>query len=576
MKRREVLKIRDWGSVTYVTPALLAGWMVVSCPLLSAETEMLLDIFPDSVVKRSSGNPGKTVVSQAYRPSGSLWGPGLDERNVFHAEIRHEQNPRNSYALRIGKGGQLYSLRGAFGESVPPSSNGRFSPWNDEVWQFVTVCETLNRLSSLLEAGPVPQDVEARCKNSGYAQLYFIHNSGSYVPGSSEVSSFYCPMFDSEVGDDGRSVRTLNWGLVPEMKSIHRSPILYYCQTRDLGNGIIEMTWVVHNFSVRDDVIFDYMNAPWGGTRITSLPSHSISAPDGTLRSPEDFRGEVYDAHIPLRETGGWNLSSVSEEPDSPSLALVFGRDQHLETELEKARKGEAHCKTRPSSYKDWLAQAALYEEKWPDWKTRPENSFRNYQVAEVAPNMVLAPGKTIWCRSFLVVNGRDRAIEQAKSLVKYVDYGLLNFAPDTTPMVPIHLQGGSSPAKGVPPFELFSKPVPGSMPLFLIEEVDSGREVVTTDPYFFVHTEKLDLGIPETHPQHDYYQSVQGYDMTRHNSKWKRLLGYGYVQKPEGEGFVQMSSLLGDTWVPKTNSFHLDLWVKPSRDPEGSPQPRE
>ena len=34
----------------------------------------------------------------------------------------------NSYQIRIGKGGNLYSLRGAFGESVPPQfrPNPRF------------------------------------------------------------------------------------------------------------------------------------------------------------------------------------------------------------------------------------------------------------------------------------------------------------------------------------------------------------------------------------------------------------------------------------------------------------------
>jgi len=262
---------------------------------------------------------------------------------------------------------------------------------------------------------------------------------------------------------------------------------------------------------------------------------------------------------VGVRKTGGWNLSCATEESDSPSLALVFGRDRRLEADLKKAEQGLPHCQFSGSLYRHM-------ETHWPeDWETRPENTWRNYEVAVVIPRFRLAPGTTIWYRSFLVVNRRDRTIELAKSLVDKVDYGLRIFDPATTPIVPVHLRKGKvdegrCPRK--PAFRLFARPVPGTMPLFLIENATTGREVTTTDPYIFVTKEKLDLGIPPEHPQHDYYSQAVGYSLDQHNSKWKRLLGYGCVDKPEDGAFTELSGVLGPSQFPEPDAYHLDLWV--------------
>jgi hypothetical protein len=84
----------------------------------------ILDVFPPSVATVEKDRQGLTSISLDYTPSTSLWAEGLDEKQVFHAQIQHDQNENNSFTLRIGKGGQVYSLRGPFGESVPPSCTG--------------------------------------------------------------------------------------------------------------------------------------------------------------------------------------------------------------------------------------------------------------------------------------------------------------------------------------------------------------------------------------------------------------------------------------------------------------------
>ena len=549
--------------------ALLPSGVMAAVPLL--------DVFPPSAAEAPAAERGETTITIDYAPSGSVWADGLDERQVFLAQLAHEKGKDDSFALRVGQGGQIYSLRGAFGESVPPSwrdSRRERSPWNDEVWQFVAVCGRYNGIDPLLRAGKVSDDVQARWKTLPYKTSFFIHNSGAYIPGESAVQSLYCPLLAFEADAAARTVRTLNWGLVPQVRTIHRSPILYSCQTRDVGDGVVELTWVVHNFSPRNDVVFDFLNAPWGGTRLTSLPVHAISGPDGQPRPrAEMFPADQSGAAIDVAKTGGWRVASASDADAAASLALVFGRDRHLEAERAKAARGEPHCQFAPSLLRDYLAHAPqLYEKLWQDWRTRPENSFRNYDVIEFIPKLRLAPQTTIWYRVFLVVNRRDRAIELARSLVDKVDYGLLTFDPATVPLVPVHIRDGRvvdpAAAEGPPAFEVYAKPVPGSLPLFLLEDTATGREVVSTDPYRFVPQEPLDLGVPVDHPHHGYYAQVKGIALDRHTTKWKRLLGYGLRAKPDQDGdrFKPVSLAAGPELFPAADANHVDVWVRAQR----------
>lgn len=533
---------------------------------VSGGAAALLDVFPDSVDLMPETGRWATQTSFVYTPTDSSWGEGLDEQSVFHMEMKHVQDDDNSFALRIGKGGQIYSLRGIFGEGVPPSNPQ--SPWNDEVWQFVAACERYNMLNSLKNAGPVSEETLERFKAVVPMHHYFVHNSGSYIFGESDIKNLYCPMLASELSADGRAYRTLNWGLTSLTDTMHRSPLLYYCQTRDLGDGILELTWMVHNFSVREDIVFSYLNAPWGGTRHTSLPFHYIATPEGNPVPREQITGKIgLTDPIPVkfRKTGGWSLACATEAPDSPAMAVVFGRDKNLEAELKKAENGEPFCQFKPSEYRNYLAAWPLYEQggAWEDWRTRPENSFRNYDVVEAAARLHVRPGTSIFWRSFLVINSRDDAAELAKSLVDQVDYGLAVFDPETTPTVSVFIRDGKVVDSGQAAFELYSKPVPGTMPVFLIEQAETGREVLTTDPYVFVQKERVELGVPEEHPHHDYYKEATRYSMKQHNSKWKRLLGYAYVEKPEQGASVKLSDVLEPSQFPEPTTFHLDLWVQ-------------
>lgn len=712
-------------------------------PLAGPASAALLDLFPPSTATRPPPHQGTTTLSTAYQPNGSVWDKHLDEQTVFLAELTHRQTTATDFSLRIGQGGQLYSLRAAFGESVPPQSAS--NPWNDEVWQFVAVCPPYNN---------TPKAIADQANQAGYAATFFVHNSGAYrqafldsgtitiafdvmldpehpgdtslllraphrantpwqtlgslrlresgvtfegqpiggltpgiwhhvelvfgptsttptavqvrvqprdgivqaatvsippaaglgwmafmaladedcttyldnlrvtrsTPAGTETpldvdcetyppltvigedpdkqatisvtdavaasgrrclairdatglsstnmprllfpaitsvagDAFYCPLLATDMPGDGRTLRTLNWGVVPQLKTVHRSPLLYSVQTKDLGEGIIELTYVVHNFSTREDVVFDWLNAPWGGTRISSLPVHAVRAADGGFLDREWF--QTHGGAVGVRKTGGWNISSVTAAPDSPALVLVFGRDRHLDAAVPPSPKHGQAFQRGETIYRHMLPQLPA------DWQTRPANSWRNYEVAVAIPQLNLAPGSTIWYRSFLVVNRRDRAMELADGLVEHVDYGQLTFDPATTRRLAVRIEQDRVADTGDPAtMWLAAKPIPGSLPLFLLEDRRTGRELITTDPAALVPQEPLHLTIDPNSPKADYYLNAVGYSLGEGDCKWRRLLGYGLRQKPEESNVARLSDTVPAAMLPSPSEFHHDLWV--------------
>ncbi|QDT14411.1 alpha/beta hydrolase family protein [Alienimonas californiensis] len=544
---------------------------VAADPAPPTDGAALLDVFPPPTATVAPDRRGETQLIEAFTPTDpALWDERLDERAVFHLEMRHDQRPENSFRLRLGRGGQIYSLQGPFGESMPPSwraPGGKLSPWNDEVWQFVAVCTRYNGLAAVEKAGPVPPAFARALRDSGYEDTFFIHNSGAYVPG--EATSLYCPLLASDYDEATGTARMLNWGLVPQLKTIHRSPLLYYTQVRDAGDGVIELTWVVHHFGDREDVVFDHLNAPWGGTRVSSLPVRRVSSPTGELLQREGLLSE--HGTIDVRKTGGWNLSSASEAADSPSLALVFGRDKHLEAELARRDAGEPYVQFKHSLYRDWRASEPLYRTQWQDWAERPANSFRNYDVCEIIPKLRIVPDSTIWFRSYLVVGPSAEAQRRAAELVPHVDYGLLQFPRASTALRSVSLpSAGDAPAAS---FELYSKPVPGSRPVFLIRNRQTNEEAVTADPYLFVKSEPLALDLPAEHPHADYFAEVRGLSLAERRSDWRALLGYALLEPPEEPGWQPLSQALRGGRFPAAEGRHRELWVRLDGDGESSPR---
>ncbi len=78
---------------------------------------------------------------QGY-PESSFYGAPWSnhEQHVFNAQMSHTDpnSSDRSWKMRIGTGGNIYSLVGPMGETVAPQKRAD-SPWIDEVWHSVGV-----------------------------------------------------------------------------------------------------------------------------------------------------------------------------------------------------------------------------------------------------------------------------------------------------------------------------------------------------------------------------------------------------------------------------------------------------
>ena len=297
----------------------------------------LLDVFPPSKASTFLTTPSEFVVSHQFRPGAtrSQWAEGVDERAVFHAYLTHKSVAERSWELRIGKGGQLYSIVSSFGEAMPPQSAQ--APFVDEVWQMVAIN------SDLLDRMPELGKIRVREEANSY-----IHQSGMYVgkkQAFSPKTPFYVPLLAAREDAVARSYAVISWGQVPTA-SIHRSDVLFATQFRDLGAGVIEISYLCFNFG---SFALNGLNTPWGGVRTSVFPELVLSQPDGSYRFHTPFTIDMPGTYGDIAKTGGWAAATRNAaNPASYALGLVFGRDLYWPEQLQLQARRRPAFSIRP------------------------------------------------------------------------------------------------------------------------------------------------------------------------------------------------------------------------------------
>ncbi len=218
---------------------LLLLLLLLPFRLFSADPEFF-NVFPQSPAIPGLSYSGQLNYTQTYAPSGSTWAPGLDEREAFFAGITHAENADTSWQIRMGKGGQLYSIRGPAGETQAPQAQPD-AHWIDQIFQFIGVNSALN------------------LSTPGHA--YFVHQAGDYLDDPILTSTFYSPLLANNFDRAANAAYALNWGQQAHIPDVNRSGLLYYERLKDLGSGVVELTYVVYNFG--SDVI-DYQDSLFG------------------------------------------------------------------------------------------------------------------------------------------------------------------------------------------------------------------------------------------------------------------------------------------------------------------------
>ena len=91
----EIMKYILGGFTLMITVSCVHGATVAAHA--NRSEAVILDVFPSSQLEIPFERQGQTVMSQTYTPTESLWGKHLDEKTVFHHEIKHVQGFRHRW-----------------------------------------------------------------------------------------------------------------------------------------------------------------------------------------------------------------------------------------------------------------------------------------------------------------------------------------------------------------------------------------------------------------------------------------------------------------------------------------------
>lgn len=268
----------------------------------------ILDVFPESQAPTFYEKKSELIIGRHLQPwaRNSNWHPDLDEKSVFHARLQHKSVDERCWEIGIGKGGQMYSVCSSFGEAMPPQTP--HSQWMDETWQFTTIYGHL-----------LGRDLPRQKQPYGNA---FVHQSGIYTR-DEDTKPFYSPILATRYDAERRAYSLVSWGQIPHA-SVNRSGILVYVQYRDLGAGVIEVTYVIYNFE--NEPMSNL--GPWGGVHTSVFPEHVVSNPDGSYRFFTPWNYGSPGCRIHFEDTGGWAAAvQNAASPYSYAIGVVFGKN---------------------------------------------------------------------------------------------------------------------------------------------------------------------------------------------------------------------------------------------------------
>ena len=463
----------------------------------------VLDLFPDTGVEPVEGSAdAESSITFSYVPSGSTWREGLNEEDVFYASIKGD-----GWIMGVGKGGSIYSLRGPYGESVPPQRIE--SPWNDEVWQTVATNEDL--------IGPI-HEYQAEHRDQYRVTeplMYFIHQSGIYTPGAKKsdtgkASAFYSPTLRKRWNAETKTLELVSWMQQAHTPCVWKSGLLIYTAYRDLGGGILEVNKVLHNFGTEK---MNFTNTPWGGIRHSSMPHGIMAKPDGSWEAIDGIYGWTNIPTKNLIDTGGWMAWTKDPKSEtSPSLALVFGSDAN---DVSKGRRMDEAI-------------------RWGKAGSGPGSNIRDYQVTERMGHPVIMPGDS-WSIRWYMVSGSFAEVR--KHAAKLADKAFI--APqvyENSPVQPVWVDQGivNTEGKGEKWGGLLAFPEKGSVPVFLLVDKRNNQQVISADIYALAESEPYPNPLPKDHAEYQRYQNRKIYRQYSPHIGYESLLGYAHVKQDE------------------------------------------
>lgn len=406
------------------------------------------------------------------------------EQDVFHTQLTHTPGLTGDigWTIRIGKGGQIYYIDvQGLGQITCPQRS--FSPWNDD-------CMTTT-LHSSLEANKDPE----MGGNDSFANGY-IHGSGMYIkPHMDPLNNkpFYNPILGEEFNSSDRSYSVINWGLVPK-PNINRGDVLFYSRYRDLGNGVLELTFYCYNFGDRN---YTFAETPWWAVRPSKFPN-MIEGINGTTAFK--LNNKTFQSGA-ISSAAGWGGHTITPyDPNSKTCALVWGTN----TPAMGVNFGFV------------------------------DKGIRDMSLIAPSKSAISMPyGTGIRYRRYAVFGKLSEVAETCSRLNQHAFFQTIEFSTNYSGKMPLYsttLDGQTvltTTPTGSPVMYTHPIPVKNSLPLFLLKNNTSGSYCLTTDPYAICGKTPFVNPYPSSHAKYNMYQNKQVYQVYDGKTSWVSLLGY-------------------------------------------------
>lgn len=445
----------------------------------------------------------------------SQWYSKWHEKDVFGTALNHGQTNKN-YTMRFGRGGQIYSYNSSIGQLMPPQTS-------QHAWVDDCLMMTMNQYDAQ-DAG-----------SSQYAQGY-IHQAGVYQHYDFDTKyldpkSFFSPIVSERVDTTNKQYSTITWGQMSTAVSVNRADSLMYQNSRDLGDGVTEITYMAYNYNGvlayndRTDV------SAWGGVRHSKLPYCIVSTTGGSFNVSTALFGDAGSQYDSVN-TGGW--IGACQDPNNMNglaMAYVYGR--------------------YPNPYGNPTSDrfVSLGYANRDDYSVMSVN-YRDY----------LLEGETYFFRMYLVVGTLQDVITKSNALnaisTGACEYGFINYTQTTSPTIPLYVQtinGQLRLTENVTgtPIYVYAQPVANSKPLYLIRETATGLYKVTCDPYMLNNKFQLSSNY-DTKTR----MAVRPYDG---KSEVIKIFGYvmPYADINGGLSYSSLDNILTDSsYYPKTGMY--------------------
>jgi hypothetical protein len=416
------------------------------------------------------------------------------EQDVFHTQLTHTPGLSSDigWTIRIGKGGQIYYIDvQGLGQITCPQRS--FSAWNDDC------------MTTTVYSAPESNKDTQMGGNDSFANGY-IHGSGMYVKPQMDPLNdkpLYCPLLAEEFDIRDRSYSMINWGLVPK-PNINRGDVLFYSRYRDMGNGVLELTFYCYNFGNRT---YNFAETPWWAVRPSKFPS-MIEGINGT--SSFKITNKTFQSGA-IPSSGGWGAHTVNpSDPNSITCALVWGS-----------------ASTGTGVNFGFV-----------------DKGVRDMSLIAPSYSQLNLPYGTGFCyRRYAVLGKLKNVANICADLNKHALLKIIEFPASYSGRLPLYTSTlesqnilSSSPGGSLVGYT-YPIPIKNSLPLLLMKNNDTGDYFLSTDPYAVCGKLPFANPYPVGHAKYATYQNKHIYQIYDGKTEWVSLLGF--VKQTSTSGFA-------------------------------------